>query len=141
MTDLTPPQLLDPRLRLAHRQQELAELYRTGQLADTVPLAGDEEVLDQMGHSRDSAFLYTQAWLVREHIAARGCYADPAAREASRLYWVITTHAGRRYACPDTCPGTAEDCDGCDTCADGNHQHKALMSMAMANTLLLLDAL
>ena len=138
MTNLTPH---DPRLPLAQRQQELAELYRSGELPHTTALPGDEDVLDQMGHSRDKAFLYTQAWLVREHIAARGCYADPETRQASRLYWVVTAHAGRRFECPDTCPGVAEDCDGCEDCAGGNHEHKALMSMAMANTMLLLEAL
>ena len=141
MTDPTPLRPHHDRQYLARRRSQIAELCRNGLLTGTEPVAGDEDVLDQMGHDRDVFFLYVQAWLAREYIAARGCYADPQAREDSGLFLLVMQHALKRYECPHTCEGTVDACDRCEACIGGDHRRKALASMEMASTLALLGAL
>lgn len=141
MTDPTPLRPHHPRQRLALRRARIAELCRSGLLTGTTPLTGDEDVWDQMGHDRDPFFLYVQAWLAREYIAARGCYADPQVREDSELFLLIMQHALKRFECPHTCQGTTEACDRCEACVGGDHRQKAMASMEMASTLALLGAL
>ncbi|MFF2080653.1 hypothetical protein ACFVXG_38545 [Kitasatospora sp. NPDC058162] len=136
--DLVLLPLHDRRLRLAERHQELARLCRSGRLAATMPVVGDEEVLDQMGRSRDISFPAVQAWLAREHLAARGCYADPTVRNASALCRVITAHARHRLEHPAACAGTIDGCHGCAVCADDDHRRTALASMAIGQALALL---
>ena len=143
MIDLVSPYPKESWLHTARRREELVELCRAGRLATASALVGDEEVLDRMGTDGDAAFLHVQAWLAREHIAGRGCYADPAVRAAAalELTMVIEAHASRRFACPKACKGSVHDCDGCRACEGGEHRREAVLSLSVADTVALMAAL
>ena len=131
------------RLHAAHRREELAELCRAGRIASASALVGDQDVLDRMGEEGDVFFLHVQAWLAREHIAGRGCYADPAVRSASArdLARVIESHATARFVCPQGCTGSVHDCDGCRACEGGEHRREAVLSLSIADTVTVMAAL
>ncbi|MFE7194061.1 hypothetical protein [Kitasatospora sp. NPDC057541] len=86
------------------RRDQVLRLIREGRLDDLAPGPGDEDLLDEPDQTDHDACVYIEAWLTAAYLDGTGCYAEPAARAASRLPALVLGHADRRYACPPDCP-------------------------------------
>ncbi|MFE2174441.1 hypothetical protein [Kitasatospora sp. NPDC059462] len=118
------------------RRDQVLRLIREGRLDDLALGPGDEDLLDEPDQTDHDACVYIEAWLTAAYLDGTGCYAEPAARAASRLPALVLGHADRRYACPPDCPGTGAHCDGCaQACEGGAHRRQALLSRLFARVL------